>query len=128
SMVKDPEQRVSELNLLTAAEQEQVISEWNETSVEYPGEKGLHELFEEQAERTPDAVAVVYEEEQVTYGELNERANRLAHHLQGLGVGEETLVGICVERSIEMVVGLLGILKDGGAYLPLETAHPEQRL
>ena len=96
--------------------------EWNETAVEYAARAGLHELFEEQVARTPEAVAVVYEEEEVTYAELNERANRLAHYLQSLGVGPETLVGICVERSVEMMVGLLGILKAGGPYVPLDPA------
>ena len=83
---------------------------WNHTTVDYPENRCLHELFEEQAERTPEAVAVAFEDEQLTYGQLNERANQLARHLQGLGVGPDTLAGICVERSLEMVVGLLGIL------------------
>ena len=102
--------------------------EWNDTAAEYPREKCVQQLFEEQVERTPEAVAVVYEAEQVTYAELNKRANRLAHYLQSLGVGPELLVGICVERSVEMVVGLLGILKAGGAYLPLDPAYPQERL
>ena len=87
--------------------------EWNQTEVAYPKDRCLHELFEEQVERTPDAVAVAFEDEQLTYRELNERANQLAHHLQKLGVGPDTMVAICVERSLEMVVGLLGILKAG---------------
>ena len=86
------------------------------------------ELFEEQVERTPEAVAVVFEEEQVSYRELNRRANQLAHYLRELGVGPEVLVGICVERSLEMVVGLLGILKAGGAYVPLDPSYPPERL
>ncbi len=122
-----PERRLSELGLLTEAERKQVV-EWNGTAAEYPQETSVHQLFEEQVERTPDALAVAYENERVTYAELNERANRLAHHLQSLGVGPETLVGICVERSVEMVVGLLAILKAGGAYVPLDPAYPQERL
>ena len=88
----------------------------------------LPELFEAQAARTPEAVALVYDDQQLTYGELNARANRLAHHLIGLGVGPEVLVGLCLERSAEMVVALLGILKAGGAYLPLDPDYPQERL
>ena len=95
---------------------------------DYPREKCVHELFEEQVERTPDAVAVVFEDQELTYRELNERANQLAHHLRRLGVGPETLVGLCLERSPELVVGILGILKAGGAYLPLDADYPPQRL
>src|ERR1700730_18078401 len=93
-----------------------------------PLERCIHELFEEQVRRTPDAVAVVFENQHFTYRELNCRANQLSHYLQSLGVGPEVLVGICVERSIEMIVGLLGILKSGGAYLPLDPAYPPDRL
>src|ERR1019366_3221247 len=88
----------------------------------------VHQLFEAQAERTPDAVAIVFEAEQLTYGELNRRANQLAHHLRALGVGPEVLVAICLERSLEMVIALLGVLKAGGAYLPLDPAYPKERL
>ena len=98
--------------------------EWNRTEAAYPKDRCLHELFEEQVERTPDATAVVFEDKQLTYRQLNERANQLAHHLQRLGVGPDTLVAICVERSLEMVVGLLGILKAGGAYVPLDPRYP----
>src|SRR5215213_3981501 len=90
--------------------------------------KCLHELFEEQVERSPEADAVIYDEERISYRELNERANRLAHYLQTLGVGPEVLVGICVERSVEMMVGLLGILKAGGAYVPLDPSYPAERV
>ncbi len=128
SVVRNPEQRISELQLLTPAEREQVLVEWNPTPAKYRQDKSLHQLFEEQVERTPDAVAVVYEAEQVTYAELNQRANRLAHYLQSVGVGPESLVGICVERSVEMMVGLLGILKAGGAYVPLDPGYPHERL
>ena len=89
-----------------------------------PADKCIHELFREQAARTPHSVAVVYEQQQLSYRELDERSNQLAHYLQGLGVGPEVIVGLCVERSLEMLVGLLGILKAGGAYLPLDPQYP----
>ncbi|MBR8841175.1 MAG: AMP-binding protein, partial [Stigonema ocellatum SAG 48.90 = DSM 106950] len=101
---------------------------FDDTQVEYPQDACIHSLFEAQVERSPDAVAVVLEEEHLTYRELNSRANQLAHHLQALGVKAETLVGLCVERSIEMIVSMLGILKAGGAYVPLDPGYPEERL
>jgi amino acid adenylation domain-containing protein len=112
---------------LTVAQQQQLVA-LNNTKVDYPLEACIHQLFEAQVERTPDAVAVVFENEQLTYRELNRRANQLAHYLQKLGVKPEMLVGICVERSLEMIVGLLGILKAGGAYLPLDPSYPQDRL
>jgi amino acid adenylation domain-containing protein len=127
-MVADESQAVDRLPLLSATERHQVIKQWNETAVDYPREKLVHELFEEQVERTPDAVAVVFEDRQLTYAELNKKANRLAHYLQTLGVGPEARVGICLERSLEMVIGLLGILKAGGTYVPLDPAYPAERL
>ncbi|MCX7595059.1 MAG: amino acid adenylation domain-containing protein [Fischerella sp.] len=133
-IVANPEQPISQLPLLTAAEQQQLLFEWNNTQTEYPQHKCIHQLFEEQVERTPDAVALVFEDVQtrhvvsLTYRQLNQRANQLAHYLRGLGVGPEVLVGICVERSIEMVVGLLGILKAGGAYVPVDPNYPVERL
>ncbi|WP_442937364.1 non-ribosomal peptide synthase/polyketide synthase [Nostoc sp.] len=127
-IVANPEQRISQLPMLTASEQQQLLIEWNNTQVDYPQDKCIHQLFEEQVERTPDAVAVVFEDEQLTYHELNCRANQLAHYLQSLGVKADVLVGICVERSLEMVVGLLGILKAGGAYVPLDPEYPQERL
>lgn len=127
-IVADPDQHLDELPILTDQERHRILVEWNETQGEYPREKCIHELFEEQVERTPDAVAVIYEDKQLTYGELNERANQLAHYLSKLGVGPEKLVGICVERSLEMVVGLLGILKAGGAYLPIDPIYPKERI
>jgi amino acid adenylation domain-containing protein len=128
SVVSNPEQQLSELKLLTDEEQEQILVGWNSTAAEYPRGKCLHQLFEEQVERTPEAVAIVYDEEKLTYKDLNEKAQRLAHHLQKLGVGPESLVGLCVERSVEMIVGLLGILKAGGAYVPIDPSYPAQRL
>ncbi|MBE8991384.1 amino acid adenylation domain-containing protein, partial [Nostoc sp. LEGE 12450] len=120
AIVANPQERISQLPMLTASEQQQLLVEWNDTNVDYPQDKCIHQLFEEQVERTPDAVAVVFENQQLTYHQLNSRANQLAHYLQSLGVGADVLVGICVERSLEMVVGLLGILKAGGAYVPLD--------
>ncbi len=122
-----PNQRLSELPLLAEAERRQLLVEWNDTKVECPQSLCAHELFETQAEETPDAVAVVFEEQHITYRELNGRANQLAHYLQRMGIKPETLVGICVERSLEMVVGLLGILKAGGAYVPLDPMYPRDR-
>ncbi|MFM7584055.1 MAG: non-ribosomal peptide synthetase, partial [Caldilinea sp.] len=127
-IVADPTCSVAELPLLTVAERHQLLVEWNETAVDFGQAKCIHALFEEQVERTPNALAVVFEEAQLTYAELNARANQLAHTLQGLGVGPDVLVGLCVERSLEMVVGLLGILKAGGAYVPLDPAYPAERL
>ena len=127
-IVADPQRRLSELPLLPEAEWRQVVVEWNATEAAYPKERCIHQLFEAQVERAPEAVAVVFEDEWLSYRALNARANQLAHHLQGLGVGPEVLVGVCLERSVEMVVGLLGILKAGGAYVPLDPAYPEERL
>src|SRR6266516_19965 len=128
NVVANPTQRVSEIPLLTAAERHQVLVEWNRTERDYPRDKCIHHLFEEQVERTPDAVAVVFGVQSLTYRDLNERANRLAHHLCSLGVGPGELVGFNVERSLEMVVALLGILKAGAAYWALEENLPEERL
>jgi surfactin family lipopeptide synthetase A len=127
-IVANPERRLSELPLLTEAESHQLLVEWNATQTEYPTDSSIHQLFEAQVERTPDAVAVFFEDAQLTYRELNQRANQLAHHLRQLGVGPEVLVGLCIERSLEMVVGILGILKAGGVYVPLDPAYPQDRL
>src|SRR5271165_3620697 len=124
----DPDRRLAELPMLTDTEHQQLLIDWNQTAVDYPKDRCVHELVEEQAEHTPEAVAAVFKSTQLTYRQLNERANQLAHHLQKLGIGPDTLVGICVERSLEMVVGLLGILKAGGAYVPLDPDYPEERL
>ncbi|MFN7216594.1 amino acid adenylation domain-containing protein, partial [Microcystis sp.] len=124
----NPQVRISQLPLLTESETNQLLIEWNNTQVDYPEYKCIHQLFEEQVKRTPDAIAVVCSQQQLTYNELNNRANQLAHYLRKLGVKPEELVGICLERSLEMIVGLLGILKAGGAYLPLDPDYPSERL
>jgi len=127
-MIANPQQRLSELSLLTETERHQLLVEWNNTEVAYPQQQCIHQLFESQVERTPDTVAVVFEDEQLTYRELNARANQLAHYLRQLGIKPEFLVGICLERSLDMIIGLLGILKAGGAYVPLDPAYPKERL
>lgn len=128
AIIANPEGEIATLPILTPAEQQQILIEWNDTYRDYPQDKCIHQLFEEQVERTPDSVAVVFGEQKLTYRELNHRANQLAHYLQTLGVKPEVLVGICVERSLEMVIGLLGILKAGGAYVPLDPAYPQDRI
>ncbi|MFB2772369.1 amino acid adenylation domain-containing protein [Pelatocladus sp. BLCC-F211] len=128
SIVRNSQQRISDLQLLTSSELQQLLVEWNNTKTDYPQDKCIHELFEAQVEKTPDAIAVVFPNQQLTYRELNARANQLAHYLQQIGVKPEVLVGICVERSLEMVVGLLAIMKAGGAYMPLDPAYPKERL
>ncbi|MBZ4422889.1 non-ribosomal peptide synthetase, partial [Myxococcus sp. RHSTA-1-4] len=126
--VSKPETRLAELPLMGEEEQRRLVREWSGKTVEYPREAGLHELFEAQAQRTPNAVAVEYAGQGLTYEELNRRANQLAHHLRGMGVGPEVRVGLCVERSLELVVSVLGILKAGGVYVPLDASYPLERL
>jgi amino acid adenylation domain-containing protein len=128
SILDDPRRPISEYSLLADAERSQLLDQWNATGTDYPRDKCVHELFEEQVERTPDAVALEFGDDRLTYRELNAQANRLAHHLLGLAVRPDQLVGICVERSLEMVVGVLGILKAGAAYLPLDPEYPLDRL
>ncbi|WP_445629010.1 amino acid adenylation domain-containing protein [Nostoc sp. DSM 114167] len=127
-IIANPKLRLSELSLLTEAEKRQLLVEWNDTQVNYPQDQCIHQLFEAQVERTPDAIAVVFADQQLSYCELNARANQLAHYLQTLGVKPEVLVGICVERSLEMIIGLLAILKAGGAYIPLDPSYPQERI
>ncbi|WCA72888.1 amino acid adenylation domain-containing protein (plasmid) [Agrobacterium tumefaciens] len=127
-VVADPEQPISHLPMLTDAEQHLLFDVWNDTAADFPRDKLLHELFADQAALTPDAVAVIYDQQQLTYQELDRRSNQLAHHLQSLGVGPEVIVGLCVDRSPEMIVAMLAILKAGGAYLPLDPAYPRNRL
>ncbi|MFC1975075.1 amino acid adenylation domain-containing protein [Chloroflexota bacterium] len=128
SIVANPNQRLAELELLTEVEYRHLLLTWNDTQTDYPQDICVHRLFEAQVERTPDAVALVFESESLTYLELNQRANQLAHHLRALGVGPETLVAICMERSIDVGVGLLGILKTGGGFVPLDPDYPKERL
>ncbi|HYW71141.1 MAG TPA: amino acid adenylation domain-containing protein [Pyrinomonadaceae bacterium] len=124
----DPQLPISRLPLLTEEERQQLLGEWNSTSHAFPQDECIQTMFERQVARTPDAVAVVFEDQELTYRELNGRANQLAHYLSGLGVGPDTFVGILMHRSLEMIVSVLGILKAGGAYAPLDPAYPEERL
>jgi amino acid adenylation domain-containing protein len=127
AMAKSPEQRIMDAPLLVGSERERVLKEWNATGVEIP-DGCVHRLFEEQAELRPDAIAVVSGEKSLTYGELNARANQLAHYLRSCGVTAETGVALCCERSLELIVGMLGIVKAGGAYVPLDASYPRERL
>ncbi|MEH2069555.1 MAG: amino acid adenylation domain-containing protein [Nostoc sp.] len=127
-IIASPKQRLSDLPLLTPAEENQILVQWNCTQSEFSQDKCLHQLFETQVKRTPDEVAVVFGLAKLTYQQLNTQANQLAHYLRSLGVGADVLVGVCVERSLEMLVGLLGILKAGGAYVPLDPDYPKERL
>src|SRR5580704_10387154 len=128
AIAEDPSRRIGELPLLTAEERRQIVVEWNDTHHAFPRERSLHQFIEEQVERTPDAPALIFESQELSYRELNARANQLAHRLRGLGVGPEKLVAICAERSVEMVVGLLGVMKAGGAYVPIDPDYPRSRL
>ena len=126
--VETPAHKVSRMPLIGEAERCQLLVEWNNTQVQYPTEVSLHRFIEKQVETTPEALAVVFESEQLTYRELNLRANQLAHHLQKCGVGPDVLVGVCAERSLELVTALLAIVKAGGAYVPLDPEYPRDRL
>lgn len=128
AVVCNPKQRLSELSLLTSRERHQLLIEWNDTQIDYAEDKCIQELFEVQVEYTPDAIALIYNEQQLTYRELNCRANQLAHYLQKSGIEPESLVGIYIDRSLEMMIGILAILKAGGAYVPLDPTYPEERL
>lgn len=128
ALVTQTQQYIWALPLLAETERVQVLTTWQGQQQSYGQEVCLHQLVEAQVLRTPDAIALVYEEDQLSYGELNRRANQLAHHLRRLGVQPETLVGICTERSLDLVIGMLGILKAGGAYAPLDPAYPPERL
>jgi amino acid adenylation domain-containing protein len=127
-VVADSGQKLSALPLLSEDERRQILVGWNDARHEYPAPQCIHELFEQQVGRTPDAPAVVSEGGRLSYAELDARANQLAHHLKGLGVGPESLVGVCLERTSEMVAALLGVLKAGGAYVPLDPVYPQERV
>ncbi len=127
-IVANPNARLSELRILTVAEEEQIVVQWNRTQTEFACRASIEELFEANVSKTPEAIALEYGTTSWTYRQLNERSNQLAHYLRSLGVGPEVLVGICVERSPDMVVGLLATLKAGGAYVPLDPAYPQERL
>ncbi|WP_192881645.1 non-ribosomal peptide synthetase [Nostoc sp. CENA543] len=128
TVTANPDSELSEIEILTPEEHYQLLRKWNNTEIQYPQDKCIHQLFEEQVERSPNAVAVIFENQQLTYQQLNERANQLAHYLQTKGVKPEVLVGLYLERSLEMVVGLLAILKAGGAYVPLDPSYPAERI
>ncbi|MBE9065564.1 amino acid adenylation domain-containing protein [Leptolyngbya cf. ectocarpi LEGE 11479] len=127
-IVDNPQELLDQLPLLPKPESQKLLKEWNDTAVDYPKERCIHQLFEAQVEKTPKAVAVEFNTQQLTYEVLNQRANQLARYLQTVGVGPEILVGICVERSLDMIVGLLGILKAGGGYVPMDPSYPKKRL
>lgn len=128
AIVANPEERIANLPLLSEAELHQVLVKWNNTQADYPQDKCIHQLFAEKVQLYPDSIAVNFANEQLTYQELNTRSNKLAHHLQKSGVCSDVLVGICISQSIEMIVGLLGILKAGGTYVPLDPSYPQERL
>jgi non-ribosomal peptide synthetase component F len=121
-------ERVAQSTTLSDSDRQRMLTEWNATERAYPDQQCVHELFEAQAARTPDAVAVTSGDEQLTYAELNQRANQLARRLRSLGVGPEMLVGLCLPRCLDLYVGMLGILKSGGAYVPLDASYPSSRL
>lgn len=127
AIARDPDQTITKLPMLTERERTQILHEWNETRVAYP-EICAHQLFEQQAAQHPDSVALVYEDRQLTYGELDQRANQVAQHLRKRGIGPEALVGVCLERSPELVIALFGVWKAGGAYVPLDPTYPSERL
>lgn len=128
AIARDPQQSLSEIDILTNPERRQLLQEWNETTRAFPEDLCVHRLFEKQAAKTPDATALVFNDASLTYSDLDQRANQLAHYLQTQGVGPDVLVGLCVERSAEMVIAMLAILKAGGAYLPLDPEFPVERL
>ena len=127
-MIADSEQSVAEISLLSDREKHQLLRQWNDTVVPFSTETAVHELFEAQVKRTPDAIAVEFNGRRVSYRDLNARANQVARHLKRLGVGPEKLVGVCIERSVEMIEALLGVLKAGGGYVPLDPTYPPERL
>ena len=127
-LVANPKLYIEDIELMGQAELSRVLREWNDTACDYPADRLVHELIAEQARRTPRQIAVVFEDRQLSYGELDEKTTQLALYLQEQGVTPDTLVGICAERSMEMVLAILGILKAGGAYVPIDPEYPEARI
>ncbi|WP_276750800.1 amino acid adenylation domain-containing protein [Chlorogloeopsis fritschii] len=127
-IIANPQKQIASLPLLTEAEENHLLWKWNNNQVDYPQDRVIHQLFENCVKQQPNAVAVVFQEQQLTYQQLNSKTNQLAHYLRSLGIGQNQLVGICVERSLEMIIALLAVLKAGGAYLPLDPAYPQERL
>src|SRR5262249_5694081 len=127
-IVLEPETMISSLPLLTAKERDQLLNEWNQVQAEYQTGTCLHEWFEQQAQRNQSAVAVVFDQDRLTYRELNERSNQLAHYLRERNVGPDVMVGLYIERSLDLVIAILAVLKAGGAYVPLDTSYPKERL
>ncbi|HXQ70500.1 MAG TPA: amino acid adenylation domain-containing protein [Pyrinomonadaceae bacterium] len=128
SALANPESPIAELEIVSAAQRQQIVVEWNQTNRDYDLTSCVHELFEQQVERTPDALAAVFQNEQLSFAELNHRANQLAAYLKAEGAGVETAIGIRIEPSLEMLIAVLGILKTGGAYVPLDPRNPQQRI
>ena len=128
TITENNEINISDIELIDDEEKHKLLVEWNDTKSDYPQDKCIHQLFEEQVEKTPDNIAVIFEDKQLTYRELNEKANQLAHYLRNIGVARNQIVGLCLERSLEMIISLLGILKTGCTYIPLEPEYPEERL
>ena len=128
SIVRFSDKKIALLSMLSKAEEQQLLIEFNNTEADYPKETSLVDLFEKQVERTPAATAVIFEEDQLSYDDLNKRANQLAHYLKDKGVGKETIVPICIERGLEMIIGILGILKAGGAFVPIDPEYPIERI
>jgi amino acid adenylation domain-containing protein len=127
-ILKSPQKNINQLELMTPKEKHKILYEWNDTKVDYPKDKCIHELFEEQVKKTPNNPAVIFEENTLTYKELDEKSTQLAIYLQSLGVKPDNLVGLCIERSLEMVIGIFGILKAGGAYVPIDPEYPKKRI
>ncbi|MDL2144279.1 AMP-binding protein, partial [Flavobacterium tructae] len=128
SITENITEPISNLSMLSQAEERQLLNVFNNTAAAYPLDKTIVDLFEEQVKQTPTAIAVVYEDEKLTYKELDQRSNQLGHYLREQGVKPDALVGICLERSLEMLIGILGILKSGGAYVPIDPEYPADRI
>lgn len=128
AIASNPQLKVNEIPILSQTEKQQILVDWNNTKADYSKDKCIHQLFEQQVIKTPNDIAVVFEEEKLTYQQLNQKSNQLAHYLRKLGVKAETLVGICCDRSLEMIIAILGILKAGGAYVPIDSNYPVERI